>query len=224
VQSFSMCFMHTGLSVKEKMKYVTEDLFKTLESTANTETLMWTTTERSVLLHTPIFDIGSAKRHSTDGREGSFVQILSPDWVNIIPYFIDSKGVPRFIMERQYRHGSETVTLEFPAGLVQKGEDPEVAALRELEEETGLRAHKVYKTGELNPNPAFMTNTGHFYLVEELEDLGQRHLDANEQIDVVTVPVDEVLEKMGTGDMTNGIMLIACFYYNRFRKNHQPSA
>lgn len=200
------------------MKYVTENTFKTLDTLLNTESLMWTTTERGKLLHTPIFDVDSAKRHSTDGREGTFVQINSPDWVNIIPYFVGSDGVPRFIMERQFRHGSESVTLEFPAGLVEKGEDPQCAALRELEEETGIKAHKIYKTGCLNPNPAFMTNKGHFFLVEELEDMEKRHLDANEQIDVVTVPVDEVMEKMGTGEMTNGIMLIASFFYNRFRK------
>lgn len=199
------------------MKYVTEKTFNTLDSVPSWERLMWETTERAKLLHTPIFDVDSATRHSMDGREGTFVQINSPDWVNIIPYFVGTDGVPRFIMERQFRHGSESVTLEFPAGLVEKGEDPKVAALRELEEETGLKAHKIYQTGKLNPNPAFMTNTGYFYLVEELEDLGVRHLDPNEQIDVVTVPVEEVLEKMGTGDMTNGIMLIACFYYNKFR-------
>lgn len=201
------------------MKYVTEESFDTLNTCQPKENLMWKSYERTLLAETPIFNVNSVRRTSPDGKEGNFVEIASPLFVNVIPYFVDTKGIPRFVMERQFRHGSESVTIEFPAGLVEKGEDPADAALRELEEETGIRCHKLTKIGELNTNPAFMNNRGYFYLAEELEELGTRHFDENEQIDTITIPCDEVFEKLGTGEFDNGVMLIAAFYYQRFRKN-----
>lgn len=194
------------------MKYVDEESFGTLADCKDKSSLMWNTHERTLISHTPIFDINSVHRTKSDGHKGDFVEIAAPTWVNIVPYFIDSKGVPRFVMERQYRHGSNSVTVEFPAGIVEKGEDPADAALRELEEETGIKCHKLTKLGELNTNPAFMNNHGFFYLAEELEELGTRHFDENEDIDVITIPCDEAIAKMGEGDFDNGVMLIATFY------------
>lgn len=195
------------------MKYITEKSFGSLADCREKSSLMWDTHERTLISHTPIFDINSVFRTSKDGHKGNFVEIAAPTWVNIIPFFIDSHGVPRFVMERQYRHGSNSVTVEFPAGIVEKDEDPADAALREMEEETGIRCHKLTKLGELNTNPAFMNNLGYFFLAEELEELGTRHFDENEDIDVITIPCEEALSKMGEGDFDNGVMLIAAFYF-----------
>lgn len=199
------------------MKMVNEHSFDTLETTEPSSALMWESGERSTLQKTPIFNLNRIHRKSQDGREGDFVEIESPQWVNIVPVFRGTDGVERFVMVRQYRHGSESVTIEFPAGLVDEGEDPVQAALREMEEETGIRVHKIKEIGCVNPNSAYMSTRGHFYLAEELEELGTRHFDANEQIDTVTIEVSEVLKSLGTGAYDNGVMCMSAFFYMRER-------
>lgn len=200
---------------------VTQYTFTSLEQSPNPSRLFWETDSRKPVFKTPIFDINAVHRSSPDGKEGDFVEIDAPTWVNVIPVFTGTDGQRYFVMERQFRHGSECVTLEFPAGLVEKGESPLEAAKRELEEETGLMAGSMELIGVASPNAAFMNNLAYFYLAKDLQVvrlLGDRNLDENEEIDVLCAPETEILEKMGTGEMDNGIMLMAGFYYLRTLK------
>ena len=203
------------------MKRIDEFSFHTLDNAPDAGRLNWETTSRNRVYDTPIFGVNKVHRRSQDGREGDFVELDSPQWVNVVPYFVGSDGVPRFIMERQFRHGSDSITLEFPAGLVEKGESPRDAGLRELEEETGLVAHSFKFIGSVCPNSAFMKNTANFFLAEDLELVckeEERKLDANESIDIVSIPVSQVLEKLGTGEMDNGIMVMSGFFFLREAK------
>ncbi|MGP1418495.1 MAG: NUDIX hydrolase [Sphaerochaetaceae bacterium] len=164
----------------------------------------------------PIFNVQIMHRASTDGREGDFARLEAPDWVTMIPIFTGEDGVRRFVMERQFRHGSSTVTIEFPAGLVEKGESPKDAALRELAEETGLTCGKCTAIGCVNPNSAFMDNHSTFFLMEELSIAScNQILDANEQIDVLTISEDELIQIMGSGKFNNGMMMVALGFYLR---------
>ncbi len=182
-----------------------------------TEHLIWKTESREKTFTCPIFSLENVVRSSQDGRRGTFVSVHSPHWIVVIPYFKDDKGVPHFIVEQQYRHGSDSVTREFPAGLVEEGEDPLVAAKRELLEETGAVANKWTLLGNVSPNSAFMDNRQSFYLAEDLSLKGDQSLDPNEQIDVLSLPVDEVIKDMGTGLWDNGIMMMALGFFLRLR-------
>lgn len=161
----------------------------------------------------PIFDVVTVDRVSSDGRKGSFVKIISPEWITIIPWYRNEQGRPMFIMEQQFRHGSSTITREFPAGLVEKGEEAKIAALRELKEETGCDAGMITKIGDVNPNSAFMSNRANFFLAERLSKVSGQKLDKNEQLDVLSVPVADVVASMGTGMYDNGIMMIAMGFF-----------
>lgn len=113
-----------------------------------------------VLLHTPIFDVVKGEKTET-GLEP--VLVKAPDWATVV---VEENG--RFLTVEQFRYGAGRDVVEFPCGMVEQGEDPEAAARRELEEETGIRlpeGFRLLKLGETNPNPAFMTNTMHYFYV-----------------------------------------------------------
>ena len=182
--------------------------------------LMWVSDEPKKEHHTRIFDVESVHRQSKDGsKKGDFVRLNSPDWVLMIPWFRDEEGVPRFIMEQQFRHGTESICWEFPGGLVDKGEDPDAAAERELLEETGMKAD-ITLLGDVCPNAAFMSNRQRIYLCENMELVSGQSLDADEEIDVFSIPVEEAVEGLGTGLYDNGIMMLALGYFLRYAEKH----
>lgn len=181
------------------------------------EHLIWKEISRQKIADSPIFDLFRARRRAADGSESNVVLLEAPDWVTIVPRLtIDNEE--HFLMVRQYRHGSGTVTVEFPAGAVDPGEPAEQAARRELLEETGYRAGKLTKLGSVNPNPAFLTNSFHAFIAEDLQQIQPQKLDEHEFVDYLTLPVTEVEKRMGTGEYNNGTMLMALLYYQRWKK------
>lgn len=182
--------------------------------------LVWKTLNREQVFICPIFSVCKVRRQSTDGRIGEFVEIDAPKWATIIPWFRDEEGIPRFLMVRQYRHGSDSVTIEFPAGTVNEGEEPRSAALRELREETGYIAeHELVMLGSVSPNPAFMNNRVWFFFSEGVRKVGPQEPDEHEQLDILAIPVQEVVDSMGTGAYDNGIMMIAQAFFLRFARS-----
>jgi ADP-ribose pyrophosphatase len=182
--------------------------------------LFWKTLSRKSVYHGPIFEVRSVQRESTDGRSGTFIEVNAPEWATIVPWYRNESGIPYFLMVRQYRHGSDTVTVEFPAGMVDKDEDPKDAARRELLEETGCEpVGDVLYLGSVSPNSAFMSNRISIFFVEGVRKIREQSLDVNEQLDVLSIPVHEVLDSMGTGAYDNGIMMIAQAFFLRYAQN-----
>ncbi len=177
--------------------------------------LVWKQVGRSVVRDFRIFKACEIKSIAPDGKERTFVQLDSPDWVNVICVIKDQDGNDCFLMVRQFRHGSSSVTTEFPAGLVDPGEDTESAAKRELLEETGYRAEKFILIGKANPDPAFMNNTSFTYLAVNPAPSEKQSLDEDELIDVKTVPVSLFEKEMGSGEFINAITLLSYTWYKK---------
>ena len=137
--------------------------------------------------------------------EHDFYIIESNDWVNIIPLTSDHQVV----MVRQYRHGSGEVTLEIPGGLVDTGDTPKKAAVRELLEETGYQAKKWLKVGVVNPNPALFNNRCYTFLARDIRKVADLKPDQTEDIEVVLVPLSEIPELIRIGKIDHAIVITA---------------
>lgn len=179
--------------------------------------LTWTTNSEKQEMDCRIFKVKSVWREAAENRKGQFTIIDSPDWVTIVPIVKNSRGKDCFLIVRQYRHGSSCLTKEFPAGMIDAGENPRETAIRELEEETGYRAGKMRQIGSINPNPAFMNNTSYTFLAEDLTPSGKQKFDEHEMIDMELIPLDELESEMGTGMYNSAITLQAWFWYLRQR-------
>ena len=183
------------------------------------EYMKWRDGKKERLLSTPIFSVDKIERTSPDGKKGDFIVMENPDWVSVIPLMWKEGVGYVFIMVDQYRHGSESVTREFPAGLTDEGEGAECAARRELLEETGMTGDLI-EISSFNPNPAFMTNRQTFFLGTNLKKVSGQNLDETEEIEVSYVPVSEAIEEMGSGIYDNGIMMAGLGAFLRFRTLH----
>lgn len=149
---------------------------------------------KNLLLHTLIFDVIKGQKTET-GLEP--VLVNAPDWVTIIvekTIVKDSdSNANEFLVEKQFRYGSNCDIEEFPCGMVEKDEDPVNAAARELEEETGYRIKpELFRyLGSTNPNPAFMTNTMHYFYVNINEndvEIVPQNLDEHEKLTFKWMP------------------------------------
>ena len=176
------------------------------------DALKWETLDDEQILHTPVFDVRKQHKRAADGLEGDYVEIRAPEWIVIVAVH-DGK----FVLVRQWRHGLSKITLEFPAGVADPGEDPAQTALRELEEETGFRAGKVTCLGRVSSNPALFSNYVNVYLAEELTQTGRQHLDADERIRYEELPIEDVIDRYGDEELTHAYMGTALALYIRQR-------
>jgi|Wag4MinimDraft_12_1082652.scaffolds.fasta_scaffold00084_14 8-oxo-dGTP pyrophosphatase MutT (NUDIX family) len=138
-----------------------------------------------------------------------FTVVNTSDWVIIIP---EIKG-NKFVLVKQFRIGTKSTTLEFPGGAISAGEEPQTAAIRELEEETGLIPEKLNYLGIINPNPAFMSNRCFAYSATGCKYDGKMNLDMFEDIEVEECQQSYFDEMVKAGKITHSIVLAAYSMY-----------
>ena len=167
----------------------------------------------SITLHEAVtFDLVSHRVRSPTGHyEGDFFVIETYDFVNIIP-ITEARTV---ILVNQYRHGLNDASLEIPGGLLKTegNEGPEIAAIRELEEETGYRASEVISLGPIHPNPAVMDNSAYLFLGTGVEKVKSQNLDLTEDIAIVEVPLDDIPNLITEGKIQHSLTICAFFHF-----------
>ncbi|TAF02311.1 MAG: NUDIX hydrolase [Nostocales cyanobacterium] len=143
-------------------------------------------------------------------------QVIDDYFVNIKPdvaLVLPITHHQEVVFVRQYRHAVGDFFIELPAGRFYPGEESaEAAALRELREETGYVAENLRKVATLNDNPSKDTNQTHLFLAENVVKIGeQENLDVTEEIEVILIPLNEVFEKVTTGEISVAGTVAALF-------------
>ncbi|MEM9255306.1 MAG: NUDIX hydrolase [Pseudomonadota bacterium] len=164
---------------------------------------LWTRKQAECLERTRILDLVQASDISPyTGKTHDFVYIDTPDWVNMVP--VTAQGEIVFI--RQYRHGSQSVTLEIPGGMVDPDEEPSRAAVRECLEETGFTAESVNSLGKLNPNPAIFKNGLHTFYGLVLPGEKTSHYSETEHTEVEILSIDHVRARLLDGTIDHALV------------------
>ncbi len=131
-----------------------------------------------------------------NGSETTREVVEHADAVTIVP--VDEDG--NVVLVRQYRHALGVSLLELPAGAIDEGEEPAVAAQRELREETGLAAGRLVLLGGFYSAPGFLTEYLHLFLGTELTP-SPLEPDSDEFVEVVRIPVAELQAMIARGDV-----------------------
>jgi ADP-ribose pyrophosphatase len=121
---------------------------------------------------------------------------------------------PTILIERQYRHSAGQFLLELPAGRIEPGEAPLAAAKRELIEETGYRAKKWSKLTRYYASPGFLAETMQIFLAEDIRP-GVAEPEEDEKIELLRLPLSELLHLIHNGKVLDGKTMIGILLYAR---------
>lgn len=142
------------------------------------------------------------------GRSGDFFCLECVDWVNV--FALTEEG--NLVVVQQFRFGTRQNTLEVPGGMLEPGEDPLTGGLRELTEETGYSGGRALLIGSCQPNPAIMNNRCHYVFVEPVKLTQVPNWDENEQMHILTLPLQTVFKQAGEGELVHSLTLAGLLF------------
>jgi len=160
-----------------------------------------------------VIDLSLRQARLADGTVVNREVVVNNGAVVIVP--LDGNNEVRLV--RQYRAAAEKWVIELPAGGLEPGEDPDLAAPRELLEETGDQAATWYKLGGFYSAPGILTEFLELYLATDLTP-GPNDLEFDEHIEVLTIPWAEAMAMIRRREIEDGKtiagLMVAGLYLN----------
>jgi ADP-ribose pyrophosphatase len=158
----------------------------------------WERIRSETLLKTPYFALRSEGLRLPDGAVKDPYYVLErPDAAIVFP--VTDAG--EVVLVRQYRPPVERMELGLPAGLVERGEDPEAAARRELLEETGYGGGEWRPLGAVASSPSLKDNWAYLFLASGVEMRSRPNPDEHERLRIERVPVGEIFGLVESGEI-----------------------
>ena len=163
-----------------------------------------------------VFRVRSDQRVSPrTGQAHPFIVLDCVDWVNVLAVTRDR----HLVMIEQFRHGTETVELEIPGGVMDPHETSPVATgVRELREETGYEGEQARILGQIYPNPAIMSNTCYTVLVERCTLRHPVEFDHSEDLVTRLVPIAEIPDLVARGKIQHSLVVVALYYFDLWKR------
>lgn len=152
-----------------------------------------------------------------DGSSGRLEMLRHPGASAVVPFLDDPHSTdPRVLLIRQFRHAAEGYIWEVPAGRLDRGEDPEACARRELQEETGMRAATMERLTTIYTTPGFTDERIHLFVAYGLE-AGEHQREADEFMELHTVRWSRVGALVRSGEIQDSktlaaLMFVQCFW------------
>jgi len=143
-----------------------------------------------------------------DGKKTTREYLEHPGAVAVLAF----TGKDNIVLVSQYRYPIKELTLEVPAGKIDKGETPLKCVRRELKEETGFKAKKIVKLVSFWPTPAFSNEVLHVYAAYGLTQ-SQKSPDDDEFIETSVMPFKKALEKVMNGNIKDSKTIIAILHH-----------
>lgn len=172
--------------------------------------MKWKILSSEYLFHDLWFKVRKDRCEAPDGRIIDPYYVYEfPDWVTALALTEDGK----VIMERQYRHALGEVCIEIPGGCVDDTDkNLEEAIARELLEETGYTFTSFEYLGKISANPSTNSNLMHMFLARGGRKTASQNLDANEDIQVELVTIEELKELIRENKILQA-MHVTCLLY-----------
>lgn len=187
----------------------------------------WKLLETEYLVNAPWLKVAKEKCELPNGNViDDFYTLWQPDWVLILARTTEGK----WVMTEQYRHGTGKIALEFPAGIIDKGETPEQAAVRELQEECGYLLDERRDASSLEPRTSNLNYLGrfpvnpdrhrgkfHVVFIDGVVRAGNTNFDETEEIESSEMTDEELQAKMADGTFNHPLQMAGYFKWKLAR-------
>ena len=188
----------------------------------------WKLLDTEYLVNAPWLKVAKEKCELPNGKIiDDFYTLWQPDWVLILARTAEGK----WVMTEQYRHGTGKIALEFPAGIIDRGETPEQAAIRELQEECGYSINNEQLTtnncslkknianlGAYPVNPDRHRGKFHVVFIDGVVRAGETSFDETEEIESFEMSDGELQKKMLDGTFSHPLQMAGYFKWKLSQK------
>lgn len=202
-----------GFLLKFRKRFDSQPMMQILSGQMQHEPHIWKKTASTLHADCRIFKIQKVRfQHELRATSGDFYVMDTPDWVHVVALTPDQQ----IVMVKQFRFGTENLSWEIPGGLMEPGESPVEAGLRELREETGYVGSSCECMASIAPNPAIQNNRCHFVLVRDAVPQEKLDWDEHEEILTQTLSLETADSWARDGTIFHSLSITALFFLQRF--------